>query len=644
MATQLIRYPLDPTGVSPDNLIVGEQHTLVNRTVRAFAPLYGAFFTESVILRDRSNNAVLTKGTQWRATELYEFPTGRWGKEICGIILVIDPSVSNDVEIQYQALGGEYSTNVDAIIQMFNEAMLDRPVAWPDIFGKPDAFNPAAHFHDAGDIYGFEYVVNAIERLRQAVLTGDVASHEDILRYIDRQDNEIADSLSTANSALSAHTGNFSNPHQTTKSQVGLGSVENYPVASQAEAVTGTANDRYMTPLRTKNAIDSVTAVYAQHISRTDNPHSVTKAQVGLGSVENYPVATQAEAQAGVVNVKYMTPLRVKEAIDAISGTAINAHIGNTSNPHNVTKSQVGLGSVQNYDVATQAEAEAGLSNVKYMTPLRTAQAVAAQATVAVNAHASRTDNPHQTTKTQVGLGNVENYPVATQSEAIAGVSSTSYMTPQRVNDRFLSHALSSAHDARYVRLNADSSCALRESGGQLHAFIGGGWRIVWPPQWDGGDIASGNASLAWNPDTVDISIIHEPAPNSNAEASANFQPDGSIFYDGQLMNGPISYLTPVTSGAGNDYEISAIITSGSIDSGASLFLFDLQYNGTMPVGIQTSWYRLNTMRTISVVQFPPPGSGSAQTTITGTVYVRKIGTSTVYSKPFTLNVITNQD
>lgn len=37
---------------------------------------------------------------------------------------------------------------------------------------------------------------------------------------------------------------------------------------------------------------------------------------VGLGSVSNYGIATQAEAQVGTSNVKYMTPLRVTEAIN----------------------------------------------------------------------------------------------------------------------------------------------------------------------------------------------------------------------------------------------------------------------------------------------------------------------------------------
>ncbi|MGJ0848200.1 phage tail protein [Tissierella praeacuta] len=52
-----------------------------------------------------------------------------------------------------------------------------------------------------------------------------------------------------------------------------------------------------------------------EHKSNASNPHRVNKSQVGLGYVENYGIATKAEAELGTINSKYMTPLRVKEAI-----------------------------------------------------------------------------------------------------------------------------------------------------------------------------------------------------------------------------------------------------------------------------------------------------------------------------------------
>lgn len=47
-----------------------------------------------------------------------------------------------------------------------------------------------------------------------------------------------------------------------------------------------------------------------------------------------------------------------------------------------LAKGDVGLGSVENFGLATQAEAEAGTSAVKYMTPQRTAQAITAQTAI----------------------------------------------------------------------------------------------------------------------------------------------------------------------------------------------------------------------------------------------------------------------
>jgi hypothetical protein len=184
----------------------------------------------------------------------------------------------------------------------------------------------------------------------------------------------------TGDADLSAHIANTSNPHTVTKAQVGLGSVDNYATASQSEAQTGTDNAKFMTPLRTAQAITTqVGTASAAHIASTSNPHSTTATQVGLGSVNNFGLATQAEAVAGTSAVKYMTPQRTQQAIDAQVGTAANTHYSDQNNPHFVNQSQVGLGNVQNYGIASQAQAEAGTDNATYMTPLRTKQAITLQ-------------------------------------------------------------------------------------------------------------------------------------------------------------------------------------------------------------------------------------------------------------------------
>ncbi len=47
----------------------------------------------------------------------------------------------------------------------------------------------------------------------------------------------------------------------------------------------------------------------------------------------------------------------------------IEAHTADLKNPHKVTAAQVGLGNVQNFGLATEDEAKQGISNAKYMTP-----------------------------------------------------------------------------------------------------------------------------------------------------------------------------------------------------------------------------------------------------------------------------------
>lgn len=46
-----------------------------------------------------------------------------------------------------------------------------------------------------------------------------------------------------------------------------------------------------------------------------------------------------------------------------------------------------------------------------------------------IGSHEGRTDNPHSTTKTQVGLSNVQNLPLADDAAVLAGLNA-SYLTP----------------------------------------------------------------------------------------------------------------------------------------------------------------------------------------------------------------------
>lgn len=87
------------------------------------------------------------------------------------------------------------------------------------------------------------------------------------------------------------------------------------------------------------------------HKKDKTNPHGVTKAQVGLGNVPNVstndqtPTYTVPASNAGLVSGEKLGTAFGKIARAVAS---LIAHIANKSNPHSVTKAQVGLANVDN--------------------------------------------------------------------------------------------------------------------------------------------------------------------------------------------------------------------------------------------------------------------------------------------------------
>ena len=292
------------------------------------------------------------------------------------------------------------------LTRLTNTLTNPRITTWEEVVDVPYQFPPIDHQWDLEDLKGVEAILPILESMTEAI-------------------------RESAGSSFALHVADKANPHAVTKDQVGLDQVQNLPIANIAEAQAGTLNTRYMTPVRTKNFVDAyLIPILDTHKNDLNNPHGTTKAQVGLGSLQNYGIATQAEAEAGTVANKYMTPLATKQAITALATQGLTNHLADLANPHQTTKAQVGLGSVENYPVATTVEAEAASRNDRYMTPLATAKQIQVLVKDSMDLHLNATNNPHLVTKAQVGLSSVLNYGLASQAEAEAGLITTAYMTP----------------------------------------------------------------------------------------------------------------------------------------------------------------------------------------------------------------------
>jgi hypothetical protein len=143
---------------------------------------------------------------------------------------------------------------------------------------------------------------------------------------------------------MNSHIANYSNPHKVTAAQIGLGNVQNYGAATPADAAAGVSTSLYMTPATTMAAINnSIGAQLNAHLLDFTNPHEVSAAQVGLGNVRNLSTATNADAVAGTRNDLYMTPATTAAALNASGAMGlITAHEADFTNPHHVTAAQVG--------------------------------------------------------------------------------------------------------------------------------------------------------------------------------------------------------------------------------------------------------------------------------------------------------------
>lgn len=85
------------------------------------------------------------------------------------------------------------------------------------------------------------------------------------------------------------------------------------------------------------DAVDTQLGTFSTHITDYTNPHQVTKAQVGLGNVNNTSDTNKP------ISTATQTALNAKA-----NQSSLTSHTSNVSNPHTVTKTQVGLGNVDN--------------------------------------------------------------------------------------------------------------------------------------------------------------------------------------------------------------------------------------------------------------------------------------------------------
>lgn len=206
----------------------------------------------------------------------------------------------------------------------------------------------------------------------------------------------LKDTIDKGGTGLDNHLQDFNNPHKVTKEQVGLGNVSNLP-PNEYPISDLTRNEI----TRIDNLITNLATDLSNHVKDKSNPHQTTADQVGLGKVNN---TTDLEKP---ISVAQQTELnRIDRELDKKAAQLdLNSHLQDYNNPHKTTKSQIGLDKVDNtsdLEKPISVVTQEAINNIKIEISKGVTQDQ-------FNAHVRDKNNPHSVSKEQLGLGNVDN-------------------------------------------------------------------------------------------------------------------------------------------------------------------------------------------------------------------------------------------
>jgi hypothetical protein len=281
-------YPFDPTGNLLANKIVNEQQILTATNFRDYhfiVPKWAPYFSDSLVIKHRAldnTERFLVEGIDYYCSHWFISASRACAKPIYGSISFLNTSLAGVITLTYQTLGGIWTLDTALINQILADSLNNpRTTAWDAVSNMPTRFPPIDHEWDLIDMVGATQLAAAIAGVESAL----------------RQ---------TGTGGIENHLVNLENPHQTTKAQVGLGSVLNYGLATTTEAQTGAVNNKYMTPALSLAQLQfQALTPLSNHTGNTSNPHATTAAQVGAFTKQE--VNTLLDTKLGTTAVAFDT-------------------------------------------------------------------------------------------------------------------------------------------------------------------------------------------------------------------------------------------------------------------------------------------------------------------------------------------------
>lgn len=439
----LYKLPLDKTGVNPDNRQVDEPHELAAGRFRAVAPFYGAFFVDSVSLKDELTGQPLNVGADYRFIELNPTLTQLFDKEVAGVVVVTNSNVSNKVLMTYQAVGDEYQHNNQALVELLSSDIGQQVSdSYLDVVNKISTWTPSPHIHDIGNGMGFEFLVYAVERLRSAVVWADVGLIQSLIDKIERALSDLANVAKyRQDTEMAQYLLDYREKFN--KDTLGLGKVANLPPSTRDEgryaardefAIGGPANERYVT-------LTALVAFKQELLTRV-----VSADDTFLGRQYGALIQPRLDAYASLPNgargiIDSFESVSLAQAPfdrdaypDLDEGKALHRYA--VTKITNNVNNRGGVFQAFNMQTAEQFVGilSIGSNNAYSMTWRRLMTQVDSAILIeALSKHLTNYNNPHRLNKNHIDLGNLENYPVATDRQILSRVPVNAYITHKQL-------------------------------------------------------------------------------------------------------------------------------------------------------------------------------------------------------------------
>lgn len=243
----LYKPVFDNTGKLASNRVTGEKHVISaanNKDFHFIVPLFAPFFADETLAVGHTSSAgvytLLRLGIDYLPAHQFIGASRACAKPIYGSISLLNTKLAGTITLTYQTLGGSWTLALSELATILTDVIINpRALSWEQVVDKPVLFPVIDHEWNLDDLVGAKEIVDEIRGVADAIAQA---------------------SLQPVETVETTHVLDHNNPHNVTKTQVGLGNVQNYRVATQAEAIQGTSTTAYMTPSLTAAAINSLGA------------------------------------------------------------------------------------------------------------------------------------------------------------------------------------------------------------------------------------------------------------------------------------------------------------------------------------------------------------------------------------------------